>query len=192
MSVRDLADIPLRADAPSAEQIWEGTLNIYQSVIPIANKYNLKVGMHGNDPPVPKMNGVPQVLYNFAAFDRLFAEVPSENNCMTFCVGTRYEAGEVIFEGSRRFGDKIVHVHFRYVRGTIPANGEYEEVMPDEGDLNMYEVAKTLNEVGYKGVIDYDHLNRISTDSPQGREYIAYCVGHMRGILQSVESVKGS
>ncbi len=38
------------------------------------------------------------------------------------------------------------------------------------------------------GVIDYDHLNRISTDSPQGREYMAYCVGHMRGILQSIDA----
>ena len=74
------------------------------------------------------------------------------------------------------------------MKGTIPENGEYEEVMPDEGDLNMYEVAKALDDVGYDGVIDYDHLNRISTDSPQGREYMAYCVGHMRGILQSIDA----
>ncbi|MEC9293146.1 MAG: mannonate dehydratase, partial [Chloroflexota bacterium] len=140
------------------------------------------------DPPVPKINGVPQVLYNFDAFEKLFSEVPSKNNCMTFCVGTRYESGEDIFEGIRRFGDKIIHVHFRNVKGTIPVNGEYEEVMPDEGDLSMYRVAKALHDVHYQGVIDYDHLNRISTDSPQGREYMAYCVGHMRGILQSIEA----
>jgi len=109
---------------------------------------------------------------------------------MTFCVGTRYESGENIFEGIRRFGDKIIHVHFRNVKGTIPKNGEYEEVMPDEGDLNMFEVAKALDDVGYQGTLDYDHLNRISTDSPQGREYIAYCVGHTRGILQSIEALK--
>jgi len=188
MRVRELADMPLRDDAPSAGQIWEGTLNIYRNVMPIADQYNMKVGMHGNDPPVPKINGVPQVLYNFDAFDRLFTEVPSDNNGMTFCVGTRYESGENIFVGIRRFGHKIVHVHFRNVKGTIPENGEYEEVMPDEGDLNMYQVAKALDDVGYDGVIDYDHLNRISTDSPQGREYMAYCVGHMRGILQSIDA----
>ena len=90
-----------------------------------------------------------------------------------------------------KFGDKIVHVHFRNVRGTIPANGEYEEVMPDEGDLSMFRVAKALHDVGYEGVIDYDHINRITTDSPQGREYMAYCVGHMRGILQSLEEISG-
>ncbi|MBI01889.1 MAG: hypothetical protein CL783_05385 [Chloroflexi bacterium] len=188
MRVRELADMPLRSDAPSAQQIWEGTLNIYKSVMPVLDQYDLRVGMHGNDPPVPKINGVPQVLYNFDAFEKLFTEVPSKNNGMTFCVGTRYESGEDIFEGIRRFGDKIIHVHFRNVKGTIPVNGEYEEVMPDEGDLSMYRVAKALDDVGYQGVIDYDHLNRISTDSPQGREYMAYCVGHMRGILQSIEA----
>ena len=43
-------------------------------------------------------------------------------------------------------------------------------------------------EIGYDGVIDYDHVNRRSTDSAQGREYMAYCVGHMRGILQSIDA----
>ena len=144
--------------------------------------------MHGNDPPVPSIGGVPQILYDFAAFDRLFAEVPSSNSGMTFCVGTRYESGEDIFEGIRRFGaqDKLFHVHFRNVQRTIPAGKGYEEGMPDEGDLSMYRVAKALQDAGYEGVIDYDHIMRLSTDGPAGREYIAYCVGHMRGILQSL------
>ena len=84
MQVRELADMPLRSDAPSAQQIWEGTLNIYKSVMPVLDQYDLRVGMHGNDPPVPKINGVSQVLYNFDAFEKLFTEVPSKNNCMTF------------------------------------------------------------------------------------------------------------
>ncbi len=191
MRVKELHEMPLRDDAPTHEQVWEGTLNIYRCVMPIADRYNMKVGMHGNDPPVSKLNGVPQVMYDFDAFHRLFSEVPSPNNCMTFCVGTRYESGQDVFEGIKRFGDKIAHVHFRNVRGTIPANGEYEEVMPDEGDLSMFRVAKALHDVGYEGVIDYDHINRITTDSPQGREYMAFCVGHMRGLLESLEEISG-
>ena len=49
MRVRELADMPLRSDAPSAQQIWEGTLNIYKSVMPVLDQYDLRVGMHGND-----------------------------------------------------------------------------------------------------------------------------------------------
>ena len=181
--------LPQTAGAPTREDLWERTLDIYREIVPVAEKAGVKLAMHGNDPPVPSINGVPQVLYDFAAFDRLFAEVPSPNNGMTFCVGTRYESGEDIFEGIRHFGaqGKLFHVHFRNVRGTIPAQKGYEEVMPDEGDLSMYRVAKALHDTGYDGVIDYDHIMRLSTDGPAGREYIAYCVGHMRGILQSLD-----
>ena len=51
-------------------------------------------------------------------------------------------------EGIRRFGEqgKIFHVHFRNVRGTIPAQKGYEEVIPDSGDLSMYEVARALHQ----------------------------------------------
>ena len=187
-------DVPQRPDAPTADELWERTLSVYRATVPVAEEAGVKIAMHGNDPPVPSHHGYSQILYNFAAFDRLFSEVPSPNNGITFCVGTRYESGEDLFEGIRRFGEqrRLFHVHFRNVRRTIPAQKGYEEVAPDEGDLDMYRVAEALRDVGYKGVIDYDHIMRLSTDGPAGREYIAYCVGHMRGILQSVESRAGS
>jgi mannonate dehydratase len=181
-------DKPMMENAPTHEQIWEQTLKIYREVMPVADQNQVRIAMHGNDPPVSTLFGIPQVLTRFADFDRLFTEVPSANNGMTFCVGTRYESGEDIFEGIKHFGEqgKIFHVHFRNVRGTIPSNRGYEEVIPDEGDLNMTQVAQALKNVGYTGTIDYDHVMRLSSDGPEGRAYIAYCVGHMKGILQSL------
>jgi len=183
-------DLPAAATAPDIEDVWAGLLDIYRAVMPVAEQGGVKIAMHGNDPPVPNIFGGPQPMYSFASYDRLFAEVPSPNNGMTFCVGTRYESGEDIFEGIRKYGGqgRIFHVHFRNVRGTLPDRGWYEEVAPDTGDLDMYRVAKALHEVGYEGVIDYDHVMRLATDGPEGRQYIAYCVGHMKGLLQSLES----
>ena len=182
-------DQPAPSGAPTPDELWERTLKIFRTVMPVAERAGVKIAMHGNDPPVPSLHGVPQILYNYDAFDRLFSEVSSPNNGMTFCVGTRYESGQDIYEGIRRFGErgKIFHVHFRNVRGTIPDKKGYEEVMPDLGDLNMYQVAKALYDVGYEAAIDYDHVMKLTTDNPAGREYMAYCVGHMRGILQSLE-----
>ena len=190
MNLGAILDQPPSAGAPTHEEIWERTIKIFGAVIPVAESAGVKLAMHGNDPPVPSLNGVPQVLYNFSSFDRLFSEVSSPNNGMTFCVGTRYESGEDVFEGIEHFGsqDKIFHVHFRNVRGTIPANKGYAEVIPDDGDLDMYQVARALHQVGYEGAIDYDHIMQLSTDGPEGREYIAFCVGHMRGLLQGLEN----
>ena len=189
VDLSEALDRELLARAPTHDEIWERTLKIYRTIIPVAEQVGVKIAMHGNDPPVPSLFGVPQILYNFDAFERLFSEVPSDSNCMTFCVGTRYESGENIYEGIRRFGEKIVHVHFRNVQGTIPVKTGYAEVIPDGGDIDMFRVAKALREVGYSGVLDYDHVMRLTTDGKAGREYIAFCVGHTRGVLQALESV---
>lgn len=186
--LRNALELPPRADAPTHEQVWNQTLKIYSAVMPVAEQSDVQIAMHGNDPPVSSLYGVPQIFTRFADFDRLFSAVPSAHNGMTFCVGTRHESGEDVFEGIRRFGEqgKIFHVHFRNVRGVIPQQQGYEEVLPDEGDLHMTQVAQALKDVGFQGAIDYDHVMRLSGDGPEGRAYIAYCVGHMRGILQSL------
>ncbi len=180
------ADIP--AGAPTADEQWERLIRMHKAIVPVAEAHGMKVAMHGNDPPVPFAFGIPQVLYNQAGWDRLFAEIPNANNGITFCVGTRYESGEDVFEMLRHFGGqgRLFHIHFRNVLGTIPAQGEYSEVAPDEGDMNMADVARTLHEVAYDGVIDYDHIMHLIND-PDGRAYIAYCVGYMRGILTAVQ-----
>ena len=188
----DLAAEEAAQDAPrftvTADQLWENLLLTYKQVIPVAERADINVAMHGNDPPLYELYGNPQILCRFADFDRLFTEVPSPKNTMTFCVGTRYESGEDIFQGIRRFGGqgKIVHVHFRNVRGTLPANGGYSEVFLDEGDLHMREVVEALHGVNYQGAIDFDHVMQLTGDTANGHQYVAYSVGYVRALLQGL------
>ncbi len=174
----------------TADQLWENLILTYRQVVPAAERAGIAVAMHGNDPPLPRMYGNPQILCRFADFDRLFSEVPSAHNTMTFCVGTRYESGEDVLAGIRHFGGqgKIVHVHFRNVRGTLPANGAYEEVFLDEGDMRMQDVVAALHGVNYQGVIDFDHVMKLTGDTAYGRQYIAYSVGYVRALLQGLAS----
>ncbi len=43
--------------------------------------------------------------------------------------------------------------------------------------------ALALHQVGYEGVIDFDHVMHISGDTHHGRQYIASAVGYMKGLL---------
>lgn len=188
----DLAEEEAGQTAPrftvTAEQLWENLLLTYKQIIPVAERAGINVAMHGNDPPLYEVYGNPQILCRFADFDRLFNEVSSPHNTMTFCVGTRYESGEDIFDGIRHFGGqgKIVHVHFRNVRGTLPANGSYSEVFLDEGDMHMQRVVEALHAVHYQGAIDFDHVMQLSGDTANGRQYTAYSVGYVRALLQGL------
>ena len=108
--------------------------------------------MHGNDPPLHNFVGSPQILCRHSDFDRLFSEVPSANNGITFCCGTRYESGEDVLKGIEHFGKKkqLFHVHFRNVRGTLPDNRGYSEVFVDDGDMQMGQVVRALDAVGLR------------------------------------------
>ena len=53
----------------------------------------------------------------------------------------------------------------------------------DDGDLNTRDVALALHQVGYQGVIHWDHGMHISGDTHHGRRYIAFAVGYMKGLL---------
>jgi mannonate dehydratase len=171
----------------TAEQLWKGLLNIYRQVIPIVEG-KTRIAMHGNDPPLYRHLGSPQIICRFADFERLFAELPSKHSGITYCVGTRYESGEDVLEGIRRFArqGKLFHVHFRNVRGTLPKNGGYSEVFLDDGDMDMAKVLRTLHEVGYDGVIDYDHAMGVAGDRPVPKLYIAFAVGYQRGLLDAL------
>ncbi len=169
----------------TADQLWANLLNMYSRLVPAAVKAGVKIAQHGNDPPLTQACGNPQILCTFADFDRLFTEVPSPNNVMTFCVGTRYESGEDILQGIERFGRqvKIGYVHLRNVRGTLPRTGGYEEVFIDDGDVNLRSVLQALKRVGYDGAVDFDHVMQVSGDSPLARDYVAFAVGYIRGLL---------
>jgi len=171
-----------------AKTLWKGLLNQYRAAIPAVEGSKTVIAMHGNDPPLYEYLGNPQIICRFKDFDRLFNEVPSKHNGITFCVGTRYESGEDIFEGIRRFGKagKLFHVHFRNVKGTLPASGGYAETFIDDGDMDMAKVVRALDEVGYSGVIDYDHPITIQGDGPLPKQCLAYANGYMRGLLHGL------
>jgi mannonate dehydratase len=184
------ASLPQPKYPVTTDQLWQGLLNIYREVVPVVEGSKTRIAMHGNDPPLYRYLGSPQILCRFADFDRLFAEIPSRHNGMTFCVGTRYESGEDVFDGIRRFGTqgRLLHVHFRNVRGTLPRSRGYEELFVDDGDLAMAKVVRALDAVGYDGVIDYDHPISVAGDGPLPKQYIAFAVGYMRGLIQSLGS----
>ena len=116
---RDTMDSPV--EEIEEEVVWRGYFRLLENILPVAEEAGLRLTHHGNDPPIPKYRGLPHILRNFDAFDRLFSTFPSAVHGMTYCVGTRYESGEDVLDGIRRFGDagRIFHVHFRNVIGAI-------------------------------------------------------------------------
>jgi len=165
-------------------------------VIPVAEEYKVQMACHLNDPPAPILKGVER--WNYPVFDGLkrFVElVDSPYNGFNFCCGVASEGlenpAEELCEIVRYFGErkKIFNVHFRNIRGGLH---NFQETWPDEGDVDMYEVAKTFHEVGYPYMLMPDHAPHHPDDvAPEGssrrmRQAWAFQYGYIIAMIQAV------
>ena len=94
---------------------------------------------------------------------------------------------EEIFDVIRYFGErkKIFNVHFRNIKGGM---GNFVEVFPDEGDINMIRALQVYKEVGYEYMIMPDHVPGIG--GPEARKVaFAYTFGYIHAALQAVEEL---
>ncbi|MBC7238126.1 MAG: mannonate dehydratase, partial [Chloroflexi bacterium] len=92
-----------------------------------------------------------------------------------------------LYDGGRYLGERnrIFWVHFRNIRGGFL---KFDEVFPDEGDIDMWKAIKIYKEVGYDGVLVPDHVPHSAIDSRMGHRARAFCLGYIRALIQAVES----
>jgi mannonate dehydratase len=172
----------------SEKEMWARFLRFTRPIVAAAEKANVRLTMHPNDPPVPVMRGVARIFHHTDGLRRFLREVPSKHSGITFCQGTISEmAGVNVLDEIRHFGrlGKIFLVHFRAVRGKVP---RYTEVFIDEGDVNMLEAMKTYRAVGYDGPFVSDHTPRVEGDTPWGHRGRTFSHGYMRALVQAVNA----
>jgi mannonate dehydratase len=173
-------------DKLSAEEYFENLVSIYKLIIPILEDSGVRLAIHTDDPPVPNNEGLLPGITTPQEIQRLLDALPSPNSGILFCTGTRYESGIDIKEQINMFGPKIFHIHFRNVRGTLPKDGEYDEVMLDDGDMNMLEVLRALDKVGYDGSLNPDHDPVLVSDSIHRNAARAFATGYIRALISAL------
>jgi mannonate dehydratase len=72
----------------------------------------------------------------------------------------------------------------RNIRGGL---GEFEEVYPDEGDMDFFQVMRILRDVQFSGSICPDHMPHHPGDAGQLQSF-AFGYGYIKALIQSVNS----
>jgi mannonate dehydratase len=184
-------DLLTEAGRVSAEQSWERIEYFLRRVIPVAEEYKVRVACHPHDPAMPEpqgCRGVHRVLGTVGGLKRFVELVPSPFHGLNFCQGTVSESlrnpGQEIFDVVRYFGirGKIFNVHFRNIKGAFM---NFQETLPDNGDVNFVQAMRVYKEVGYDGMLMPDHVPQIDGDAG-GRQAFAYCFGYIQALIQLV------
>ncbi|MBV6431151.1 MAG: Mannonate dehydratase [Bryobacteraceae bacterium] len=197
----DLADFRSKVEKQafereySAEDIWSSYTYFMKAVLPVAEKANVRLALHPDDPPVAKMNGVAKLFVNYDGYHRAEQIAGSSRYWgLTFCIGTWSEGGRGmgrnVFEMIADFGGRgrIFDVHFRNVSGPMP---HFVETFPDDGYMDMYEVMKALRKVRFNGTAVPDHIPQLAGDNGIRRAGIAYCIAYMRSLLRRANEEVG-
>lgn len=198
MKFKDLPPLP-NEGAHNLDEMWTNITYFLKAVIPTAEKADVRLALHPNDPPAPVSRGSQQIMGSLAGWKKLISIVNSPSNGITFDCGVTREMGEDPIEVCRYFAsrDRINHVHFRNVQVIKPYE-RYREVWIDEGLNNMFAVMKELVKHKYTHLIYPEHPRRLDYDVEHGRiggypgggsyAAFAYNVGYARAMLQAAMS----
>ena len=175
----------------SEKTLWDSLTYFLKAAIPVAEEAGVKIAMHPPDPQVSSLAGIARIVRSIEDYDKVFKIMPSQMNCMVFCLGCfgQMMEAEHVYKAIGHFGKegRIGYVHFRGVRGTVQ---KFDEVFPDEGKLDMLKAIKLLKETGFDGIIQNDHAPHITGDSEWGHKSLAFQIGYLKGILQSAKATE--
>jgi mannonate dehydratase len=173
----------LRSQA-EAEYWWSRFCRVFERLVPAAEDAGVKLAVHPSDTPYPG------TAFDALGFHRVVDAFPSRAVGYLYCIGTRAEAGgsPLVLDEISAFGRKgrLFTVHFRNVRGSLATAGGFEEVLLDDGDMNMATVLAALQRVGFDGCVNPDHIPALEGDHGHVSLGLAYSVGYIKALLAAL------
>ena len=166
--MKNLPPLP-QEGAHNLTQMWANITYFLKAVVPVAERANVRLALHPNDPPYPLSRGSQQIMATLAGWKHLIEIVNSPSNGITFDCGVTKEMGEDPVAVCRYFGtrDRINHCHYRNPHIMKPYV-KYDEGFIDEGDVNMLAVMRELLKVKYTREFYPEHPRALDYDRERG------------------------
>ncbi|MDF2871752.1 MAG: hypothetical protein K0R05_3327 [Anaerocolumna sp.] len=168
------------------EEMWNNFKYFMDRVLPVCEEADIRLALHPNDPPVPTLEGVCNLIQSAEDYKRAFDMVGNSPYLgMKFCVGCWLEGGDRfgnLLEDIKYFVEnKKVHiVHFRNVSNTLPY---FEETLLEDGYMDMYKVMKQFVESGYDGAMHCDHVPDFTEGCGGKESAFAYSTGYLKALI---------
>lgn len=174
-------------------KLWETLTYFLKAVVPVAEAAGVRLALHPDDPPLPKVLGVARLFGKPENFDRALAIVDSPANALCFCQANFSLMGDpaAVPDLIRHYAEKIAFVHFRDVQGTAT---RFSETFHDEGHTDMWACMRAYRDIGFEGPIRPDHAPNMEGDPNTKPGYEAlgrlFAFGYMRGLLEGVDRMR--
>ncbi|RKR04357.1 D-mannonate dehydratase [Kushneria sinocarnis] len=115
-----------------------------RSVVPVAERLGMRLGIHPDDPP-HSLLGLPRIVSTAADLRAVLDAAPGPANGITFCTGSLgVRADNELIAMAREFAPRIHFAHLRATRRDADDPASFSEAPHLEGDVDMVSVIGEL------------------------------------------------
>jgi mannonate dehydratase len=179
-----------RAGEISEEKMWKNIEYFIKAVMPVADKFKMKMALHPDDPPINPLRGVARIISSKRNYERVMAMAPSPYNGITYCQANFVLMKEDVYGLAKEWCEKkkIFFVHYRDVQGDTK---HFHETFHDNGPTDMIRMLEIYSKAGFVGPIRPDHAPALAGEAQNGRasgytiggKVLAF--GYMKGIMDA-------
>ena len=185
----NMADFQPTGAKITAQQLWDNYTYFLKAVIPAAERHGIKLALHPDDPPVPRLGDVERIMISKANIKKAVYDIlPSSSLGITMCQANYFIMGEDLEKTIEEFADKIWLVHFR---NTMGEPNHFRETFHDNGAIDMAKLMKCYIRCGVNAPVRVDHVPTMAGEVSQLPGYDAmgrlFAIGYLKGILDACE-----
>ena len=163
-----------------------------QQVIPVAEKYGMRLCIHPDDPPFPVF-GLPRIVSNEDEIRWILELVESPANGFTFCAGS-LSAGiqNDVVDLAKKFANKSFFVHLRSTE--IKENGDFVEASHLGGRANLIELIRIFEKKNPNVPMRVDHgklmLDDVAKNYNPGYSFLGrmFALAQVEGMMAVVRN----
>lgn len=183
----DIKDFKDTGEKIIAKELWDNYEYFLKAVIPYAEKYNVRLALHPDDPPLPKLGGVERIMISYENIRKAIYDIcPSDMLGVTMCQATYKMMGEDLYKVIPLLAEKIFFVHFRNARGDKYC---FNETFHDNGIIDMADMINLYKKCNVDVPIRVDHVPLLAGEDQGTAGYTAlgrlYAIGYLKGLLQN-------
>ncbi len=137
-----------------------------ENVIPVAEKYDIHLCIHPDDPPFPVL-GLPRIVGNSDDIERILTMVDSPSNGFTFCAGSLSSGlHNDVPAMARKFAKRSHFVHLRSTE--VLPDGNFMEASHLEGRGHLVELVRIFEKENPGLPMRVDHGKLMLGDAEKG------------------------
>ncbi len=171
-------------------ELWDNYTYFLRAVIPVAEKYEIRLALHPDDPPVSRLGDVSRIMITAQNIKKAVYDIcPSAMLGITMCQANYYIMGEDVDRVIRDMAEKIFFIHFRNTAGNLT---QFRETFHDNGALDMAHLIRLYTALGIDVPIRVDHVPTLVGEDTAVAGYAAlgrlFAIGYLKGLLEAVQA----